>query len=118
MSEPNIYSFSRFDDKIDYALTELHAQVLGGNDALAFNATINELLTIDISTLIVDCKHVELMNSSGLGMLVSAFTLFKNANKKLVLVNISDKINNLFRITHLDKVLTIHKDIETALSVL
>ncbi len=118
MSDQNIYSFQIFDHKKDCALTELNSHVLGGNDALAYNSIIEELLFLDIKSLIVDCKNVELMNSSGLGMLVSAFTLFKNANKQLILVNIPDKIYNLFKITHLDKVLTIHKDTESALSVL
>lgn len=118
MSEHNIYSFQLLEEKKDCAITKLNSQVLGGNDALAFNSIINDLIKLDVSSLIVDCGKVELMNSSGLGMLVSAFTLFKNANKKLVLVNIPSKIENLFKITHLDHVLTIHKDAESALKIL
>ena len=60
MPDQTNYSYQIFDDKKNYALTELHAQVLGGSDALAFNTTINELLSVDISTLIVDCKNVQL----------------------------------------------------------
>ena len=116
MSDFNNYSYDLLKDKENTAIIKVHHHALGGNDALSFNKIIDELIQSDVSFLIIDCSQVELMNSSGLGMLVSAFTNFNNAGKKLYIVSVPDKIKNLLKITHLDQVLKIYDDQDAALN--
>lgn len=83
---------------------ELPEKILGGTDAMEFSEITHKYLNEDYSKLIIDLKRVEIMNSSGLGMLVAAFTSAKKLNKKINFINISDKIMKLLEMTHLDKI--------------
>lgn len=116
MSDFNNYSYELLSEKANTAIIKVHNHALGGNDALSFNKIIDDLIQSDVSFLIIDCSQVELMNSSGLGMLVSAFTNFNNAGKKLFIINVPDKIKNLLKITHLDQVLKIYENKDDALN--
>ncbi|MBS1494401.1 MAG: STAS domain-containing protein [Bacteroidetes bacterium] len=72
---------------------------------------LNDLNTIVNSELNTDCKDIEIdfsnvnsINSSGLGILIACYKKVKSVNKDLRLVNLNDKILNVFRITKLDSV--------------
>ena len=68
--------------------------------------------------LIIDLQHVEWMNSSGLGILIGAITTLKNNGGKLALAHVSERIQNLLRITKLTDVFPHYPDTESALSAL
>lgn len=83
----------------------LAGDVLGGADALEFTRAISDLIRDGARTVIVDLGQVELMNSSGLGMLVSASGALRAAGGAMSIASASDKIQGLFRMTRLDAVL-------------
>ena len=87
------------------AVIAVSGNVLGGPDALEFTKTVSELLRGGEAFVVVDLSNVEVMNSSGLGMLVGASTTVRSANGKLVVAGANAKLQNLFRMTRLDSVL-------------
>lgn len=72
---------------------------------------LHDLNSIVSSELNDDCKEIEIdfcnvlsINSSGLGILIACYKKVTSMNKKLKLVNLNDKILNIFKITKLDTV--------------
>lgn len=58
--------------------------------------------TIPIAqTIVLDLSDVQYMDSSGLGALVSIYVTTKRAGKRLQLVNLSERVQELLRITKL-----------------
>jgi anti-sigma B factor antagonist len=89
----------------DPAVIAVSGNVLGGADALEFTKTVSDLVRNGESYVVIDLSNVELMNSSGLGMLVGASTSLRSANGSLVVAGASQKLQNLFKMTRLDSVL-------------
>ncbi|AXI08044.1 anti-sigma factor antagonist [Oceanobacillus sp. 143] len=59
----------------------------------------------------VNLENVEYMDSTGLGIFVSALKSTKENNSSMKLVNLQDRVLRLFKITGLDKII----DIDTAI---
>ncbi len=100
------------------AVVELNESVLGGNTAIEFTALLDKLVAENFKSLIVDFSAVQIMNSTGLGMLANAHATMNKNNLNLVLINIPAKIKKLFDITHLTNVFRIHPNLESALAEL
>ena len=60
--------------------------------------------------MVVDLSKVKFMNSSGLGMLISAMTTMRNAGGDLRLANVADRIQSLLVIT---KLITVFKHFDS-----
>lgn len=57
--------------------------------------------------LIIDCKELNYIDSTGLGIFVGALKKAKQYGKKIVITGLKDNIKKLFIITGLDKVFVI-----------
>ena len=106
MSE-EIYKYEQDEVNPQAAIVKLNANVTGGNDALSLQKLITELIDSDFQTLLVDMANVNIINSSGLGMLISAYSHLKKANKELKLINVPGKVLKLLQITQFDKIFDI-----------
>lgn len=100
------------------AVVELNDKVLGGNTAIEFTSLLDTLVADKFKTLIVDFAEVQMMNSTGLGMLANAHATLTKNGLNLILINIPRKITKLFDITHLTDVFRIYSDLDSALSEL
>lgn len=67
------------------------------------------------SKLLLNLGNVEYLSSAALGKLITLNNKTKNAGGKLVLCNIHPNIYEVFEITKLNRILTIHKDEQAAL---
>lgn len=102
-------------EKGEIVILSLHGKIMGGPEATEINDKINNLLDENKLKIIMDLKNVEWMNSSGLGILIGAVTLLKNNNGQMKLINVSDRIANLLKITKLNSVFEIQSDLNNAL---
>lgn len=89
----------------DPLVVALAGDVIGGAEAMSFSQAIGEAVRAGARRVIVELAGVSVMNSSGLGMLVSAYTTVRNAGGSLVVAGADEKILNLFRMTRLDLIL-------------
>ena len=106
------YTYKIIEGKPQIASIELNEQVLGGNDALEFSATLYELFDNKLSCIIIDLSKVQVMNSSGLGMMVSGLSSLRKNNIQMALVSVPPKVMSLLEMTHLDKVFQIYKNLQ------
>lgn len=104
-------------EKNGIVIIALEGKIMGGPEAGEINEQINNFIDNKKNRIVIDLKKVEWMNSSGLGILIGVVTTLKNNNGRMILVNISERIENLLKITKLIDVFEIEKDVESALSL-
>jgi len=105
-----------------YTLTEeknvliitFQGDLIGGSDSLELMDTINDKINAGASKAIINMHDVRYMNSSGIGILITIFTKFKNKNGNAVVSNASNQIVKLLTITKLDTVIKIFSTQEEA----
>ncbi|MCM0592064.1 MAG: STAS domain-containing protein [Gloeotrichia echinulata IR180] len=68
---------------------------------------ITESLEQNAKIVLIDCKDVTFMDSSGLGALVLAFKTLRAADTKLAICSINEQVRILFELTSMDKVFDI-----------
>ncbi len=110
------YKFEILSENSEIAVIELFQSALGGVDAINFTDAVNNSSENNIKLLIIDLNKVEIMNSSGLGMLVNALSNLKKHNIQLNLVSVPAKVLKLLQITQLDKVFKIFENSQIAIS--
>jgi len=90
-------------------------QVLGGPEAVELASELRNRVAQGCRTVVFDLGKVRIMNSSGLGMLVSSLTTLSKSEVALVLADVPEKVMSLLDMTHLTSVFTISASVESAL---
>lgn len=88
-------------EQYNAVVLEIKGNIMGGPEAGELNELLHKLIDEDKKNVIIDLADVKFMNSSGLGMLISAYTTMKNGGGNLKLANATEKINSLLLITKL-----------------
>lgn len=96
----------------------LSGKIMGGPEASQINEKINSLIDEGKKNIIIDLEKVDWMNSSGLGILIGAIQTLKNNDGNLYLIHVSDRINELLRITKLINVFKIMPDLPSAVNAI
>lgn len=96
----------------DVAVLSLSGKLLGGPpDSEEFRQAIYELIDQGITRVVVDLEEVKRMNSSGLGILISALTSLRNRGGDLRLSGVNELMEGILVMTKLN---TIFKTYNTA----
>ncbi len=74
------------------------------------------LASDDVKHLIMNMKGVNFIDSSGVGFMISVFKRLKGRNAKFALCELSSKNQDIFRLTRLDKFLSIYPSVEAAIA--
>lgn len=97
----------------------LEGSALGGPEGMAFSGALNEALDAEKGAdVVVDLAKVDIMNSSGLGMLVAASRSVKGAGGTLALAGANEALQKLLKMTRLDTVFAQHETREDAVESL
>jgi anti-sigma B factor antagonist len=83
----------------------LGKSVLGGPEAIQFREIVAGFIKSGGQMLYADLTEVEIMNSTGLGMLISAYSAMKQGGRNFKLINIPEKVTKLLKLTKLETVL-------------
>ena len=74
----------------------------------------NKLNELSENDLIIDLEDVTYMNSTALGILISAQSEFIKKNSQIVLINANKAVNDLLEITQLALVFKVFKNLKEA----
>jgi anti-sigma B factor antagonist len=99
-----------FDVKVSHRPGTPVLEVWGEIDVASapqFHASISELIESVPEIVVVDLSGVSFIDSTGLGVLVSAETQVRDAGKSLRLVVTQPQIMKLLELTGLDEVFTV-----------
>ncbi len=98
------------------AVVAMNSEALGGNDALEFTSTLQTISAENPCCVIINMQDLQIINSSGLGMLVSSLSTLKQKGIKLSLTAVPDKVIKLLEMTHLNKVFTMYETLDDAMN--
>lgn len=90
-----------------------NGEINSQNAALLRQQLAETVASQDHSSLVVDMSQVESIDSTGLMVLVSTFTLAQRLNKRFGLCGVSPSIRIVLELTQLDRLLDISDDYGT-----
>ena len=79
---------------------------------------INDALSQDVKFCAIDISKVRYINSSGIGVLITILTKFRNKDGEVCLINPSDHVKKLLIITKLTAIFNITDDLNSAIKEL
>lgn len=99
-------SIISYDSK-DFNLIEISDDQLGLVNLNELKEAIEKVISEGNIHIGIDLRNVNLINSSGLGILISCLTKVKSQNGSMVIFNLNDKLMKIFQITKLNVVFDI-----------
>jgi anti-sigma B factor antagonist len=92
----------------------IDGNLMGGPDASTLNDKLVELIDEKKNMIVLDISGVNIINSSGLGMLIKGASTMKSVGGGLKIAKASDKILELIKVTRLTAVLETYKTVADA----
>ncbi len=86
---------------------QLEGDLIGETNGLELMELVNDKINSNILHAAIDLSSVRYMNSSGIGVLITLLTKFRNKSGEVVLINPSEQIKKLLIITKLNSIFTI-----------
>lgn len=99
-------------------IVDIEGQLVGGSNSDTFREFIDGLLEQQKTRIIVNLHKVPWANSQGVGMLIGAHKLVKDAGGELVLANVTDKIHSILSVTRLCIVFSTFNSVNDAVTCL
>lgn len=87
-----------------------------GESAEFFSSALENVLTNETANVIIDFTKIDYIDSTGIGELVGYLGKFSTQNRKLILVNPSERIMKLLRLAKLDTIFKIYNSEEEAIA--
>lgn len=102
------------EEKDNYKVMNLSGDYVAVEDIDLFREKLKELAKSENNKVILNFKEVSYLNSTALGVLLSANALFEKNNGKLLICNVNDYLQNIFSITKLTFIFTLYSSVEEA----
>ena len=100
-----------------HTLLRVEGVIKLGESAEFFADALKRVLAEKGGHVLVDLSEINYMDSTGIGELVGYLSRFREAKRKLVLVQPSAQVRKLLRIAHLDELLPVFDRLEDALAM-
>lgn len=93
----------------EYKIIEIGDEDLGLNKSSITKSRIEDELKSGVKDIALDMANLNSVNSAGLGVLIGILNKVRNSSGSLKLVNVNDRIQNIFTITKLNLIFDIFK---------
>lgn len=104
----------KFNHQGDHVVIVFEGDLIGEENGPEIIESVNDSLSNNIIKCAVDISDVRYINSSGIGVLITILTKFRNKGGDVVIVNPSEHVKKLLVITKLNAIFTIVDTIEEA----
>lgn len=108
----------KYEEQIGGIVLHLKGQFIGGEETDRLRDTLKEIAATDKNRLIINLEKTTYLNSTALGVLISAHSTFVRREGKIVLCNLDKSLENIFVITKLIQVFTITDTLDSAIKSL
>ncbi|SMD37193.1 anti-sigma B factor antagonist [Reichenbachiella faecimaris] len=98
----------------DLVFINFEGDLIGEENGPEIIEAVNDTLSNNIIKCAVDISEVRYINSSGIGVLITILTKFRNKGGEVVIVNPSEHVKKLLAITKLNAIFTIVDSIAEA----
>jgi anti-sigma B factor antagonist len=95
-------------------IVDIAGRITLGDETGQLRDTIRRLIAADKKKIVLNLAHVDYLDSSGVGELVSSFTAVRNSGGELKLLSLSKKVSDILQVTKLYTVFDIKDDEFTA----
>lgn len=95
-------------------IVDIKGRITLGDETESLRDTVRKLIAEGEKKIILNLAHVDFIDSSGVGELVSSFTAVRNAGGDLKLLNLSQKVHDILNVTKLYTVFDVKDDEFTA----
>jgi anti-sigma B factor antagonist len=96
-------------------LIEAKGSLVGGDETVELRQAIAGFVDREYQKLIIDLSKVTYLNSTAIGVLVSAHTTYTRKGWKVKMCGLNASINNIFVITKLTLVFDVHESQKDAI---
>jgi anti-sigma B factor antagonist len=87
-----------------------------GESAEFFSSALENVLKNESTNVIIDFTKIDYIDSTGIGELVGYLSKFSGQNRKMILVNPSERIQKLLKLAKLDAVFKVYATEEEAIA--
>lgn len=105
----------KVEEQIGGVVVHLKGDFIGGEETDELRDTLKKLAESPKNKIVVDMSKVTYLNSTALGVLISAHATVTKKGGIIVLCNLDKSIENLFVITKLSMVFPIYATLEDAI---
>lgn len=98
----------------DVLVLRLSGDLIGENHGPELISIINDTINDDIIFCAIDIQDVRYINSSGIGVLITILTKFRNRGGEVILIKPSVSVEKLLVITKLNAIFTIVSNLDHA----
>lgn len=105
------YSHDLIDDLL---VINFAGDLIGEQSGPELMEVINDRINQQVLYAAIDISDIRYINSSGIGVLITILTKFRNKGGEVILVNPSEHVKKLLIITKLNAIFTIVNTIEEA----
>ncbi|MGA8836976.1 MAG: STAS domain-containing protein [Candidatus Sulfotelmatobacter sp.] len=95
-------------------IVDINGRITLGDETGLLRDTVRQLIAADKKKIVLNLAHVDYIDSSGVGELVSSFTAVRNAGGELKLLALTKKVHDVLHVTKLYTVFDIKDDEFTA----
>ena len=100
------------------AVVSLRGKLMGPPATTELVEDIERLLDDGVARVVIDLKHVNWINSLGVGGIIKCVTRMRNVGGSLHLVGLTEKVRSVFVMSQLTKVIPINETVEEAVEEL
>jgi len=99
----------------DVTILTINGKIMGGPDHEKFHAEMKRLISEGRLKILLDFAKVPWINSTGLGILISGYASLKQAEGRMMICNVNERVLSLFYTAQLHDLFETHKTTEEAL---
>jgi anti-sigma B factor antagonist len=96
-------------------IIEIRSSLIGEDEIDGLREVVSDFVEQGNKKLIIDLSRVSIINSVGIGALISSYTTFTKNGGEVILTGVNKSIKNVFIITKLSEVFEILDTIEQAI---
>lgn len=85
-------------------ILRISGDLIGEDTGTKLIETVNEAVSHKVLTCVIDISQLRYINSSGIGVLITLLTKFRNKGGEVYLMNPSDNVKRLLAITKLNAI--------------
>ena len=109
------YSHSKNDNVL---VLTFEGDLIGENHGPELVSLANDHINDGVNSCVIDISNVRYINSSGIGVLITLLTKFRNKEGEVILVKPSKTVEKLLLITKLSSIFQIAESVDEAISLL
>ena len=103
--------------KLDTLILRISGDLIGEDNGTRLVEAVNDAVGHKVMTCIIDISDLRYINSSGIGVLITILTKFRNKGGEVYLMKPSESVKKLLAITKLNAIFQVVQSEEEALKL-